>query len=480
LFKLDTTDFIDAKLMLYRQFLITPIRFIRSVILIPYIPPATIFLLKIITTWFGYVPRLNLGVNAIFAFYYPEAEAKNNDKEQNLYAYLAWKVALVTSIIGGAVGVLIAYNIDKLVLAPLLVIWGLSITPGLFIKSSLTAKGFFKTLAKVDVITALSNLIFPLIGWFCFGLAGYIIGSLISIGMIFIFGYAEIFPLKVHVPIGFVKEKVANGLNFWFNGFVSDLAKTYEVTLFLLLTGISSNFGGQYAVAMTLAMISSQLGVSISSVFGRKAVKQISLARNEGIYELRHYVIIDVLVFSIFFLVFIPASYIVEYLLPQYNLISEILPFLLLGVCYMRLRFYTGVVFKTDRDFLRIHFGHIIHLFVGIISLTILYEARCELYMLASSQILGAFCGTVFVSIFFFRKYRTYFKLKEFASTAFLMLYPLLLLIPTFFISVILVKLIALLFLVLLLILFVYIIDPQAIYILKKLFFFDNINSSSQ
>ncbi len=420
--RINQKDARDARLMLLRQVIILPMRFLRSLIIIPILPQSTIFLLKVISTWFGYLPRLLLGTNAILGFYYPAAEAKGDLDEQQRYVTLCWQFTLFAAVTGGIAGIAMAVFYVSPAYIPFLLIWGLSIAPTTYVKSFFQAKGDFDKIAILDIITAVSNFIFPLAGWFLFELMGYIGGTVIAFLITLYVGRKEIFPKVTKITRDFAKNAIGNGIHFWLNGFLSDLAKSFEVTLFVILAGISEDFGGQYAVGMTLAAILSQLMTSFSNVFQRKAVTQISENKDEGYKYLMDYIALDIVLFTIFFVGFIPGLYIIAYLLPNYASLIQIVPFLLFGVFFMRLRFYPGVAYKTERRFWEIHSGHIIQLVLGIgIVLLIYYFTDLPHYYMAASQFLGSMFGAIILFfLFFYRNGVTYTQSDKLNLTLFL------------------------------------------------------------
>lgn len=417
---INTKDAKDARLMFLRQMIVLPIRFARSLIIIPLLPQSTIFLLKVISTWLGYIPRLMLGTNAILGFYYPSAEALGDEDEKRRYVTLCWQFTLFACITGGLAGVSIAFFYISPLYIPFLLIWGLSIAPINYIKSYLQAKGGFNKIALIDVCAAVSNFIFPLAGWFLFEFIGYIGGSLIAFLITFYIGRNELFPRVIKLQKSFTTNAIGRGIHFWLNGFLSDLAKSFEITMFVILVGISKDFGGQYAVGMTLATIVNQLMTSFSNVFQRKVVKEIAKNKSEAYQSLVNYMALDLLLFTIFFFAFIPIVNIIVYFLPAYAELKNILPFLLLGVFFMRYRFYSGVAFKTEKQFWEIHLGHIVQLLIGVGLLYLIYCQENPDYMLAVAKVVGALLGTVLVSGLFFFRNKHFFEVREISLITFL------------------------------------------------------------
>jgi len=396
---IDEKDIKDARLMLFRQVIILPLRFVRSLIILPLLPQSAIFLLKIISTWFGYVPRLMLGTNAILGFYYPVAKKENDYDKQDRYFSLSWRFALFASLTGGVVGIIISYSYLSLAYIPFLLVWGLSVAPLAHINSALFAKGNFNRIARIDILAAVANFILPLVGWFLFEFLGYIGGSAISLALTIFIGRKEIFIRTISLNRSFVKKNVKKGIHFWLNGFLQDLAKSFEITLFAIIPSvISKEYGGQYAVAMTLTGIVNQLIVSLSMVLQRKVTMQLGEGNKRGYKHLLDYMAIDIIVFVVLYIIFIPVSDILVFFLPNYSLLSEILPILLMGMFFLRLRYYPGLDFKIKKRFWEIHWGHIIHLFI-VISIVFVFYYKIELprYLIAISQLSGALIGTLLV-----------------------------------------------------------------------------------
>ena len=64
---------------------------------------------------------------------------------------------------------------------------------------------------------------------------------------------------------------------------------------------------------------------------------------------LANYMALDVLLFLIFFYCIVLGTYLIVYWLPSYDQLINIIPFLLVGVFFMRYRFYPGLAFKAEK-----------------------------------------------------------------------------------------------------------------------------------
>jgi O-antigen/teichoic acid export membrane protein len=397
----------DARLMLIRQIVIIPLRFARSLVILPLLPPSLIFTLKVISTWFSYLPRLTLGTLSVLGFYYPSAEARGDIETCERYDYMAWKFTFFSAIFGSILGLSISvFYLDYQYLF-LLLVWGIFVVPMSFILSSLQAKGHFKIIAIMDTIGAIAYFVIPLIGLYFFELWGYIAGLVISMCVSIYIGREMLFPKRISLPKKFLKTNIFKGLNLWGNGFLSDLVKSYEVTLFVFIAAISTDFAGQYAVAMTLTLVVDQMITSISSVFQRKVVKDLS---KEGSERKEYDIIYDfaILDFSVFIIIAslgLASIHLLVHFLPAYSELPYILPFLLLGNFLLRFRFYPGVIFKSDNEFFNIHVGHVIHLLLGVVSLSAITFVSSKMHLVALSQVIGAIGGSLFVwGMLFYQK----------------------------------------------------------------------------
>jgi hypothetical protein len=402
---IDKKDTKDAKLMIFRQFFTIPFGFAKSLVILPLLSPELVFVIKIITTWFGYLPRLTLGTLASYSFYFPAAEVKNDWKTCNQYELLAWRFTLLGIFVGSVTGFLISIIYLDGSHWLVLTIWGAMICLNNYILNSFQARGMFSKMATTDIVGAAGGFGLALVGILWFDFSGYLWGNLLSIIIIPIIGASLLFPPKIELPIKFIKQTILSGGHFWFNGFLSDLAKTYDISMIAFLV-INPNFGGQYAVAMTLASISDKVITSVSHVFQRKVVKD--LAKTDGEFKnyaiINEFVILDMLMFLIASMMTMGGVPLFVYFLPKFSEVLTVLPYLLLGSFLLRFRYYPGIAFKSDNKFLILHAGHVIHLCIGIISFYLLSIFTINLSLLSLGQVLGASCGSIVVWSYFFAR----------------------------------------------------------------------------
>lgn len=421
----------DARLMLLRQFLSIPLGFAKALIIIPIILPELMFVLKIISTWLGYLPRVALGTFAVLGFYYPAAIAEGKVVLADQYRFLAWRFALFGVLAGALAGFAISYYLAGEYLI-VLVFWGMVIVPNSYTRSIFQAEGNFRKIAQIDITLAIVGFVLPLTGLLLWGFKGYLVCLAITLYITLILGRSSFFPKKIKLTLKFIKESLYRGGNLWVNGILADLVKSFDITLFAFISVVSANFGGQYAVAMTLQAIADKLVTSVSIVYQRQVVMKVSKAKESNMSDnsiIFDFVILDLLLFVVIATGLLMGSYALVYFAPEYGKVIYIFPFLLLGGALLRFRFYPGVIFKTDNKFNILHVAHIINIIFGcggLLLFVFMLESNAY-HWIAFSKIIGACMGSVLSWYVFMNKNKgkryTIFYLKVFLLLVILVLW---------------------------------------------------------
>jgi len=377
----------DARLMVIRQALTIPVRFLRSIVVLPLISPDLIFVLKLIGTWLGYASRANLGTFNLLGFYYPAAEAQGDNRLAQRYTYQAWIFSIFCVLIAAIVGALIAFFYLETKHIPVLIVWGMAVMLMKYMTNYYQARGNFNKIAIIDITNLVIGFFIALGGLLLFGFDGYLIGLVIPMTIVLVIGKDSFFPKKVELPFSFVKKSLQDGGYLTVDGFLSSFIKAHEITFFAFLTSVNKMFAGQYAVAITLTAIQDNFITSVSRVYQRKVTQQLSTDEAANKYKTIY-------------------RQLLSYLFPAYKEVAWILPFLLLGTALQRARYYPGLVFKLAKEFKTNILGHIVHVFFGLTAFFVILNAQQEAtYFLAVNQIIGATTGTLFLwGIFFYKK----------------------------------------------------------------------------
>ncbi len=389
----------DARLMLVRQMLSVPIRFLRSIVVLPLLSPDYIFILKLISTWLGYAVRGNLGTFNLLGFYFPAAQAKKDTSLGKKYKYQAWLFNLFATCIGGAIGAVIAIFYLNPWHVPTLILWGIGTVSMSYMINYYQAVGNFNKIAIVDILNLVVGFFVALGGLLLFGFNGYLIGCVLPMVIVLIIGRDTYFPEKTPISFGFLKQSLQEGWYLTVGGFLSSFVKAHEITFFAFLTMVNKTFAGQYAVAITLTAIQDNFITSISKVYQRKVTMELTTSEQNDKYKIIYnFALLDVILFSMTSSVFLLGGLLFPYLFPAYKEVVWILPFLLMGVAIQRGRYYPGLVFKLAKEFKVNILAHAIHLIACVsVFFTLLYVQQETSYMLAVNQIVGAAAGTVFL-----------------------------------------------------------------------------------
>lgn len=397
----------DARLMVIRQALTIPVRFLRSIVVLPLIAPDLIFVLKLISTWLGYATRANLGTFNLLGFYYPAAEAQDNMRLAQRYTYQAWIFSLFCVLIAGIVGALIAFFYLEINHIPILIAWGIATILIRYMTTYYQATGNFNKIAIVDITNLVVGFFIALGGLLLFGFDGYLVGMVIPMIVVLGIGKDSFFPKKVKLPFSFIKKSLQEGGYLTVDGFLSSFIKAHEITFFAFLASVNKVFAGQYAVAITLTSIQDNFITSVSRVYQRKVTQQLSTDETTDKYKTIYpFAILDLVLFSLTASAFLLGGQLLSYLFPAYKAVAWILPFLLLGTAMQRARYYPGVVFKLAKEFKTNISGHVVHTLFGLATFFMILNAQQEAtYLLAANQIVGATAGTLFLwGIFFYKK----------------------------------------------------------------------------
>lgn len=400
----------DARLMVIRQALTVPVRFLRSIVILPLLSPDLIFILKLIATWLGYAARANLGTFNLLGFYYPAAEAQGDTRLARRYTYQAWIFSLFCVLIAGIVGALIAFFYLEIKHIPILVIWGIAAILIKYMASYYQAKGNFNKIAIIDITNLIIGFFVALGGLLLFGFDGYLIGLVIPMVIVLVIGKDSFFPKRTDLPFSFIKESLEDGVYLTIGGFLSSFVKAYEITFFAFLASVNKIFAGQYAVAITLTAIQDNFITSVSRVYQRRVTQQLSTDEAANKYKtIYRFAALDLVLFSLTASAFLLGGQLLSYLFPAYKEVAWILPFLLLGTALQRARYYPGLVFKLAKEFKTNILGHVVHVFFGLTAFfTILNLQQEATYFLAINQIVGAMAGTLFLwGMFFYKKDRS-------------------------------------------------------------------------
>ncbi len=392
-----------ARQMLLRQIVTIPLRFGRAMLVLPLLTPVLNFQIKVITTWLSYVPRITLGTHAILLFYYPALEKKGATEEAKQLFYLSWLFTCLGALVGALVGSAISIYYFAGAYFPILVAWGALVVPGSYVLSGLQAKGLFTKLATNDMIAAATGFVIPFVFLYFFGFQGYLVGLVISSLVSVLMGWSLFFPEKTTLSLDYLKQKLYDGSNFWANGFLADLVKSYEVSLFVMLPFATKSYYGQYAVAMNLAGISDQIMTSFSGVYQRKVVMALSETdRAEDVSLIYDFAALDMITFLFASIPLLAGTHGIVYLFPQYSQMLEIVPLLFLANYFLRFRFYPGVVFKSANQYKEIHLGHIVHLAFGVAATTLF--SFYALALLPAAQVIGGLLSSTLVWIWLLRE----------------------------------------------------------------------------
>lgn len=400
----------DARLMVSRQLFAIPLRFAKTLFVIPLLTPETMFIVKLISTWLGYLPRLTFGVHKVLRAYYPEAETQQDEEKCRQYLVLAWRFSLGAGLIGAASGAFMSLRFFQGSYLPLLVLWGLGAVLNYHARQVFQARGVFVGVVRMDNYGILISFALSFAGVVAFGLEGYLYGLFSSVAVLVWLGRKTYFPPSVHLSLVFVKQSLISGSHMWLNGFMANLAKTFEITLFALGSDISRNFAGQYAVAMTLAGLMENVMTSMNSVFVRRTVVLLSAKDDSGdgapdFRPLYGFIVFSFLVYVLVAGVTMMGSHLLIYLLPKYSTVPSLLPPLLLGTLLGLFRVYPCVVFRLHRQLWYNTLGNALHLIGVVVTFQVLavYFAS-DPGKLAFAQPVGAGLGSFFVWLAFIRK----------------------------------------------------------------------------
>jgi len=407
----------DARLMVIRQALTVPVRFLRSIIILPLLSPDLIFILKLISTWLGYAARANLGTFNLLGFYYPAAEAQGDTRLAQRYIYQAWIFNLFCVLVASIVGTLIAFFYLEVKHIPILIVWAITTIMIKYMTSYYQATGNFNKIAIIDITNLVIGFFISLGALLLFGFDGYLIGLVIPMMIVLVMGKGSFFPKKVDLPFSFIKKSLQDGAYLTVGGFLSSFIKAYEITFFAFLASVNKIFAGQYAVAITLTAIQDNFITSVSRVYQRKVTQQLSTDEATDKYKIIYpFVVLDLVLFSLTASAFLLGGQLLSYIFPAYKEVAWILPFLLLGTAMQRARYYPGVVFKLAKEFKTNIAGHVVHTLFGLSAFFVILNVQEDVtYFLAANQIIGATAGTLFLwSIFFCKKDAT--KRFQFAS----------------------------------------------------------------
>ena len=398
-----------ARLMLLRQVLTLPVRFLRSIVVLPLLPPNLIFVVRLVGTWLSYAARGNLGTFNLLAFYYPAAESQGDDELRQRYVYMAWLATLFCGMLGALTGGFVAYRYLSPGLIPLFVVWGFCYMLLSYLQHLFQGTGDFNRLALFDICQTVLGFVASLAGLLLFGFKGYLVGLVLPIIVIVLLARNVLFPQAVSLPFQFVKRSFYEGSFFTLLGFVSSFVRGHEITWMALLPGIDLRFAGQYAVALSLATIQDGFVSSVSRVYQRKITKQLTRSRESTtVFRLvRQLAVLELLLSGITASIFMIGGLAFYYWLPNYEDVTWILPLVSLAYAIQRNRFYPGLVFKVDKKFTYELWGHLINLLAGAsIFFAFWYLSDSLNFQCALNQVVGASLGTFFTWCIFFNKNR--------------------------------------------------------------------------
>jgi len=229
----------DARLMVVRQALTVPVRFLRSIVILPLLSSDLIFVLKLISTWLGYTVRANFGTFNLLGFYYPAVEAQGDTQLGQRYKYQAWIFSLFCVLIAAGVGVLIASLYLETKHIPILIVWGIASILIKYMTNYYQATGNFNKIAIIDITSLVIGFFISLGGLLLFGFDGYLIGLVIPMLIVLGIGKSSFFPQKVALPFSFIKKSLQDGGYLTIDGFLSSFVKAHEITLFAFLASVN-------------------------------------------------------------------------------------------------------------------------------------------------------------------------------------------------------------------------------------------------
>ncbi|MDJ0835320.1 MAG: hypothetical protein QNK37_02325 [Acidobacteriota bacterium] len=407
----------DARLMMSRQMITLPFRFGRSLIIIPLLTPEIMFVVRLIATWFSYLPRVTIGTLSVLNFFYPEAEAKGDEVSCRRYRQLAWRFTLAGSLAGILVGSFISFRFLEGALLLPLVLWGLITVPNEYARNHFRATGGFSAIARIDIINTLLAFGLSLAGVIFYGLSGYVWGLFLATASVFVLGFSTYFPPPEKLPLEFVRHAVSNGLHLWANGFLRQLCNGWELTLFAFSGKVPQGMAGQYAVALTLTNVMTQVLNSINSVFQRKVTKNLAASDPK---DRNHDMVFDFATFNllIFLVTTVPiiaGTQVLLYFLPKYARVIDFLPQLLLGAFMVRLRYYPGVVFRVERRMIHTTVSDLLHLVPAVAGFMVIVQWELPLVSIAWLQVVAAVTGTIYCWALMARRLPNLRRLGQFA-----------------------------------------------------------------
>ena len=403
---IDARDQRDAGLMVSRQFVTVPLRFARSIVIVPLLTPEIMFVIRLIATWFGYLPKLTLGTLAVLTLYYPEAEGQGDEETCRRYRQLAWRASVVAAFGGCSVGIVISLRfLDGALWLPLM-LWGALRVMMEYGQSSFRATGRFGAIARIAIMQAVTTFAFSLVGVVLFDLAGYVWGLFLSTLILVWMSRETFFPPAARLARTWVAKTVGTGLHLWANGFLRQLCKNWEITALALSSGFARGAAGQYAVALTLVEVMGQVMASINTVFQRKLTKRLGA---QPASDRDYAVIFDFAVFNtqLFLASTVPilvGAHLLVALVPGYEDLPALLPALLVAAFVVRMRFYPSLAFRLERKLRYITIADTVHLLLGVAGFVVLVELEAALVFLAVVQVGCAIIGTL-VSWFLMRRY---------------------------------------------------------------------------
>jgi len=393
---IEEKDHRDARLMVSRQFVTVPLRFARSIVIVPLLTPEIMFVVRLIATWFAYLPKLTLGSLAVLTLYYPEAQGKGDEETCARYRQLAWRSSLVAAAVGCTVGIVISIRfLDGALILPLMM-WGVLRVMMEYGQSSFRATGHFGAIARIAIVQAVTTFAFSLVGVIAFELAGYVWGLFLSTALLVWMSRETFFPPAAKLAKAWVTRTIGTGLHLWANSFLRQLCKNWEITMLAVTSVFARGAAGQYAVALTLVEVMGQVMTSINTVFQRKLTMRLGGQEAE---ERDYAIVFDFSVFNtqLFMLSTVPillGAHVLVALVPGYEALPALLPALLFAAYLIRTRFYPSVAFRLERKLGSITIPDAIHLILGVMGFMAVVRTEAGLLVLAVVQVGCAIIGT--------------------------------------------------------------------------------------
>jgi O-antigen/teichoic acid export membrane protein len=378
------------------------INFLKGVLFAGILGPFSFGIWKFTQVVFNYVEYANLGTLSSLYRQIPIYLGQGRIEEQKITQNVGFTNLIFASIVSGFIIIILRW-------------WGLDFH-GLFdfqffllsfaffltyqfyefFQITLKCKHEFFILAKVQIIVAISSIIFGIILAKMWGVKGvilsFILGWLIGIACVQYWKFNKV-SLILNIPK--TKELVNIGFPISLNSFAFTFL--WSIDLLMISRFLGGTQLGYYGIAF-LFFTGLNLGCSALSQVLYPRLGEIYGRLNQNLAQMRNYVETPIIFLSILTMVMVGATYLlfppfIQFFLPQYSSAIPVAKILVLAMFFLNLRFITGIflnVAKKQGVYLLLHIGA-----------TILKIGLCYYFLQTGQGLIGVAWGTA-ISYFFF------------------------------------------------------------------------------